>query len=256
MRSFLGRGAGAYGAERELSSLEMSRGLPDYAGGSRKARINNNERDLFLENPVWEKLTARADHLYQWFRHRARQKATVAEKRNVPRRRPRRTAKLPGHSRSAPRPDVRVARHDASRPRRRHRRSTASRARHARRPDALAWAWSAYDGDAVNGQNGTYVDVTPTVTEQVADRFGTQPSHRSGHTMVRAPPRDPKRPQPPRPSAPIPPRHHDNESFFGASASTITTRSLLSLSPPNSSSHPPPTPQTRVDATPPSCSAV
>lgn len=43
MRSFLGRGAGAYGAERELSSLEMSRGLPDYAGGSRKAHITTNE---------------------------------------------------------------------------------------------------------------------------------------------------------------------------------------------------------------------
>ena len=51
-------------------------------------------------------------------------------------------------------------------------------------------------GVPVNGQNGTYVDVTPTVTEQVSDRFGTQPSHRSGHTMVRAPPRDPKRPRP------------------------------------------------------------
>ena len=58
-------------------------------------------------------------------------------------------------------------------------------------------ALSALMGVPVNGQNGTYVDVTPTVTEQVSDRFGTQPSHRSGHTMVRAPPRDPKRPRPP-----------------------------------------------------------
>ena len=109
---------------------------------------HNNERDLFLENPVWEKLTARADHLYQWFRHRARQKATVAEKRNVPRRRPRRTAKLPGHSRGAPRPDARIALDDASRPRRRHRRSTASRARHARRPDAPRDARARDDGGA------------------------------------------------------------------------------------------------------------
>ena len=41
---------------------------------------------------------------------------------------------------------------------------------------------------STNGQNttGTYTDVTQTVTSQVPGRFGTQPSARSGQTMVRS----------------------------------------------------------------------
>jgi hypothetical protein len=44
---------------------------------------------------------------------------------------------------------------------------------------------------SVNGQNvastdGTFVDVTSNVQTQLDGRFGTVPSHRSGHTMVRA----------------------------------------------------------------------
>lgn len=156
---------------------------------------HNNERDLFLENPVWEKLTARADHLY---RHRARQK-----------RRSLRSETFLGDDRGEP-PSflaTRAARRDptfVSPLTMRHARDVAigGRPRRARgtpvAPTLLVTlALSALMGVPVNGQNGTYVDVTPTVTEQVSDRFGTQPSHRSGHTMVRAPPRDPKRPRPP-----------------------------------------------------------
>lgn len=120
-------------------------------------------------------------------------------------------------------------------------------------PTLLAWAWSALAmAMAVNGQNGTYVDVTPTVTEQVADRFGTQPSHRSGHTMVRAPPRDPERPQPPRPSAPTPPRRPPQRIFFwrvGVNHHDALSSGVSSPPQPHHLPIPPPHPQTRVDAT-------
>ena len=47
--------------------------------------------------------------------------------------------------------------------------------------------FAAANGQNVAGESGTFVDVTPNIQTQVDGRFGTAPSHRSGHTMVRPP---------------------------------------------------------------------
>lgn len=52
--------------------------------------------------------------------------------------------------------------------------------------------FAAANGQNVAGEGGTFVDVTPNVQTQLDGRFGTAPSHRSGHTMVR-PPAEPRR---------------------------------------------------------------
>ena len=58
---------------------------------------------------------------------------------------------------------------------------------------ALAFClFAAANGQNVAGEGGTFVDVTPNVQTQLDGRFGTAPSHRSGHTMVR-PPAEPRR---------------------------------------------------------------
>ena len=49
--------------------------------------------------------------------------------------------------------------------------------------------FAAANGQNVAGESGTFVDVTPNVQTQLDGRFGTAPSHRSGHTMVRPPAR-------------------------------------------------------------------
>lgn len=53
--------------------------------------------------------------------------------------------------------------------------------------------FAAANGQNVAGESGTFVDVTPNVQTQLDGRFGTAPSHRSGHTMVRPPARPPAR---------------------------------------------------------------
>jgi hypothetical protein len=50
--------------------------------------------------------------------------------------------------------------------------------------------FAAANGQNVAGESGTFVDVTPNVQTQLDGRFGTAPSHRSGHTMVRPQARD------------------------------------------------------------------
>jgi hypothetical protein len=52
--------------------------------------------------------------------------------------------------------------------------------------------FAAANGQNVAGESGTFVDVTPNVQTQLDGRFGTAPSHRSGHTMVRPPARPPR----------------------------------------------------------------
>ena len=53
--------------------------------------------------------------------------------------------------------------------------------------------FAAANGQNVAGESGTFVDVTPNVQTQLDGRFGTAPSHRSGHTLVRPPARPPAR---------------------------------------------------------------
>lgn len=53
--------------------------------------------------------------------------------------------------------------------------------------------FAAANGQNVASESGTFVDVTPNVQTQLDGRFGTAPSHRSGHTMVRPPARPPAR---------------------------------------------------------------
>ncbi len=52
---------------------------------------------------------------------------------------------------------------------------------------------AAANGQNAAGESGTFVDVTPNIQTQLAGRFGTAPSHRSGHTMVRPPAEPPPR---------------------------------------------------------------
>ena len=65
--------------------------------------------------------------------------------------------------------------------------------------------FAAANGQNVAGEGGTFVDVTPNVQTQLDGRFGTAPSHRSGHTMVRPPAERAARPVVP-PSRPAPSR--------------------------------------------------
>lgn len=105
--------------------------------------------------------------------------------------------------------------------------------------------FAAANGQNVAGEGGTFVDVTPNVQTQLDGRFGTAPSHRSGHTMVR-PPAEPRRASR-RPA--VPPRAESWCSFrarasflfrsSGADFSTLISnatgrRTVFSLYPPAS----------------------
>lgn len=93
----------------------------------------------------------------------------------------------------------------ASRSRGASSRNPSARWRLAARALALLLALHGANGntDAPEASGGTYVDATETITTRAEDRFGRQPTHRSGQTLVRDPPRRRANPadaaDPPRP---------------------------------------------------------